>query len=392
MNNKSIASLLPCGIGYLPSFKIIEKIMDIDNSAFVIGGYIRKLLMGKESLDIDIVTAGDIKRLSMALAEEMGGTIVTFKKAGLIRVVSGEFSIDFSSLQGSLYYDLSKRDFTINAIAWSPSEGIVDFFKGITDIKRGIIRAVSPENLRDDPLRLLRAYRFVAEEGFKIHSETKRLIKRLKKTISTVAKERITSELFKILSSPHYRKALRDALADGLIPEIISINSDRLHNNVKSLSGLDRLISSIGSTGLDIPLDHEFSQGLTYRGLLRLERLLYNSNLSKNRLSLSRVIWKRLDSVTRALKTYRKGKGKLKSRTLFDLFYALKESSIDFSLLTGNKKIFLEAKRFLSMKDLIPGNRITEITGLRGRAIGDLLKELRYIQYLEERRAFSKDR
>lgn len=386
---------MPCQKQDFPSSRIIKKVTAMDKSAYIVGGYIRDLLRGKESLDIDIVTGSDIKKLAATIAKRLNGTIVNFKKAGMIRVVSRGISLDFSEIKDSIHNDLSKRDFTINAIAWSPSEGIIDPFKGIDDIKRGIIRAISVENLKDDPLRLLRAYRFVAEEGYRIDPKTRGMIKRLKKTISITADERITSELFKILISPYYMKALKEVFEDGLLRQIISINSDKLLDNIKSLKRMERFIDSLkGLSLLDssltkkeeprgtyIALDNEYSQGLTYRGLLRLERLLLGSKLDKNRLSLSRAIWKRLKAIEEAFRVYIKRKRSISSRILFDIFYRLKEASVDFAILTGRKKIFLEAQRFLQMEDIIPGEKLAEITGLKGEMIGEVLRELRYLQF-----------
>lgn len=378
-----------------PSFRIIKKVTAMDKSAYIVGGYIRNLLKGKESLDIDIVTGSDIKKLAAAIAQRLNGTIVNFKKAGMIRVVSRGITLDFSKIKDSIHNDLSKRDFTINAVAWSPSEGIIDPFKGIDDIKKGIIRAISEENFNDDPLRLLRAYRFVAEEGYRIDPKTRAMIKRLKKAISVTADERITSELFKILISPYYMKALKEVFEDGLLRQIISINSDKLLDNIKSLKRMERFIDSLRglppldstlikrgkSQGIYIALDDEYSQGLTYRGLFRLERLLLGSKLDKNRIILSRAIWKRLQAIEEAFKVYIKGKRSISSRILFDIFYRLKEASVDFSILMGREKIFLEAQRFLQMEDLIPGEKLAELTGLKGEMIGEVLRELRYLRF-----------
>lgn len=386
---------MPCPKQDFPSFHIIKKVTAMDKSAYVVGGYIRNLLKGKESLDIDIVTKSDIKKLAEAIAKRLNGTIVNFKKAGIIRVVSRGVTLDFSELKGSIHNDLSKRDFTINAIAWSPSEGIIDPFKGIDDIKKGIIRAISEENLKDDPLRLLRAYRFIAEEGYRIDPQTRNMIKRLKKEISLTADERITSELFKILISPYYMKSLKEVFEVSLLRQIISINSNKLLDNIKSIKRMERFIDLLKGLppldssltkkeklkGVYIALDDEYSQGLTYRGLLRLERLLLGSKLDKNRIILSRAIWKRLKAIEEAFKVYIKGKRSLGSRIIFDIFYKLKEASVDFSILTGRKKIFLEAQRFLQMEDLIPGERLAEITGLKGEMIGEVLRELRYLQF-----------
>lgn len=367
----------------LQTFRIIKRVMEIDRSAFVVGGYLRELLTGKESMDIDIVSEGDIKRLASSIAEDLKGTMVIFNKAGIIRVVSGNITLDFSKLQGSIKDDLLKRDFTMNAIAWSPSGGVIDLFKGVDDIRMGIVRAISEKNLRDDPLRLLRAYRFVAEKGFRIDNETRRMIRRLRKGIKTTASERITSEFFRILNSRNYIKALKEAFEDGLLREILFIDRDRLSNNIESLSKMDRFIESLKREDLPFALEKEYSQGLTYRGLLRFERLLMGSKLDKNRLTLSRSIGKRVKALTEAFTTFTKESNPLNSKTLFDIFYKLKESSIDLSILTNRKIVFLKARRFLEMKDLIPGDKLAELTGLRGEEIGKLLKKIRYLQFTD---------
>lgn len=369
----------------LQTFRIIKRVMEIDRSAFVVGGYLRELLTGKESMDIDIVSEGDIKRLASSIAEDLKGTVVIFNKAGIIRVVSGNITLDFSKLQGSIKDDLLKRDFTMNAIAWSPSGGVIDLFKGVDDIRMGIVRAISEKNLRDDPLRLLRAYRFVAEKGFRIDNETRRMIRRLRKGIKTTASERITSEFFRILNSRNYIKALKEAFEDGLLREILFIDRDRLSNNIESLSKMDRFIESLKREDLPFALEKEYSQGLTYRGLLRFERLLMGSKLDKNRLTLSRSIGKRVKALTEAFTTFTKESNPLNSKTLFDIFYKLKESSIDLSILTNRKIVFLKARRFLEMKDLIPGDKLAELTGLRGEEIGKLLKKIRYLQFTDMR-------
>jgi len=362
---------------------LIKRVFEIEGKAYIVGGYIRKLQKGQESSDIDIVAENDVERLANILAEDIKGTVVAFKKGGIIRVVSDNITLDFSRIQGSIHDDLGKRDFTINAIAWSPSEGLIDPFDGIGDIKKGIIRAISEKNLRDDPLRLLRAYRFVAEEGYKIDSETRGMIRRLRRELSSTAAERITSELFKILLSPGCVKALGEAFDDGLLREIIDIDRGQLNENIKAISKIDRFIDRLKeSEGFKMAVDQEFSQGLTYRGLLRLERLLMGSDLNKNRLILSRAIWKRLKTVTGAFIVYMKEREKISRKALFDIFYELRDASIDFSILTGSRKIFAEARRFLDMKDIMPGNRIAEITGLKGKKIGDLLKKLRYLQFI----------
>ena len=143
----------------------------------------------------------------------------------MIRIVLRDgMTLDFTELRGKLEDNLRERDFTMNALAWSPNTGISDPTHGIKDIERKVINAISMDNFRNDPLRLLRVYRFVSELGWKADSKTRRMASQLTSNIKKSAPERITQEFLKLLDSKNYQDALKMALDDRLLESFISLS------------------------------------------------------------------------------------------------------------------------------------------------------------------------
>ena len=194
---------------------IIEKLEENGFEGFAVGGCVRDSMLQKEPMDWDITTN--------ALPEEMKQI---FKKTfdtgiahGTITVlmdgegyelttyrIDGNYSDgrhpDSVSFSKNLSEDLCRRDFTINAMAYSHKRGIVDLYKGQEDLKKGIIRAVGEADKRfdEDALRMLRAIRFSAQLGFEIEKATFDAINKKASLLSNVSKERIFVELNKSLS------------------------------------------------------------------------------------------------------------------------------------------------------------------------------------------------
>ena len=360
---------------------LIARVLDACADAFVVGGYIRDLLIGTRSKDIDFIVRGDVRGLISKVLPGERATVIIFKKAMTVRVVVGDYTMDFSELRGSLEDDLSGRDFTMNAIAWSAKEGIIDPLKGRDDIVKQRIRAICESNFVDDPLRLLRAYRFAGELGWKIEGKTRIMTRSLAGLIKLSAAERITSEVIRLLNSPHYLRALKMAAADGLLGEIISVDAARLGDNIRKLSRLDSFIEKRRES-LPISFGDEFSQGLSYIGLLRAERLLCGSTTGRNLLRLSRASLKRLDVIGHLLTAYEKNR-KIDREKLYDLFSEAGEGAMDFALLTRRRGFVREAQRFLAMKGLLSAEKIMEITGMsEGPGLGGLMKEMRKMQFL----------
>lgn len=172
---------------------------------YFVGGVVRDLLMKREIHDVDITCFGiPYTEFAGFLSRELGATYVPFKDN--IRLVKGGFTIDVSKPRGqSLIEDLQKRDFTINNLALSLEGKIIG---NSSDLDDSLIRHVYPSVFDDDPLRILRAFRFVSEAGFDIVSETKCLIADKAYKINSVAKERIYQEIFRFFTGNYFDKAL----------------------------------------------------------------------------------------------------------------------------------------------------------------------------------------
>jgi tRNA nucleotidyltransferase (CCA-adding enzyme) len=210
---------------YLPDEvrKIIAKLNAEGYEAFVVGGCVRDSLLNKTPKDWDITT-NSLPENTKALFDK---TIDTGLKHGTVTAVinnenyeittyriDGEYSdnrrpdsVEFTS---SLKEDLSRRDFTVNALAYNPSLGIIDYFGGIKDLHDEVIRAVrnADERFKEDALRMLRAIRFSAQLDFRIESQTLKAISQNKELINNVSPERVREELTKILISPNPSKLL----------------------------------------------------------------------------------------------------------------------------------------------------------------------------------------
>ncbi len=167
---------------------------------YLVGGSVRDILSGKKPGDFDL-SARDVKTILNDIGRS--GKIVTLdEKEGEYRVVFKGFWVDISKMKGEgIEDDLRKRDFTINSIAVDKNGQIIDPTLGQKDIEKGIIRTISIEHLKSDPLRVLRAFRFYATLGFEIESKTLKWLMEVKGLLNGVSGERIRQEMFLILSS-----------------------------------------------------------------------------------------------------------------------------------------------------------------------------------------------
>ncbi len=203
--------------------------------AYAVGGCIRDTLLGKKPKDWDITTSaspGEVKRVfprtvdtgiqhgtvTVLLGRE-GFEVTTYRVDGNYSDGRHPDSVCFTS---SLLEDLRRRDFTINAMAYNPSRGLVDAFAGQEDLRQGIIRCVGCPEARftEDALRMLRAVRFSAQLGFVIEKGTKQAIEKLAPNLQKVSRERIQMEMIKLLTSPHPEKIL-DAWETGMMEWIM---------------------------------------------------------------------------------------------------------------------------------------------------------------------------
>ena len=193
--------------------EVINLAKETETDVYVVGGYIRDILLKKKSLDIDLVVSEKAESFAKKLAKKINGKCFILHsdlqvyRVAVINNPDLEY-IDISLMQGkNIEDDLSRRDFTINALAVkienfdNIKKNITDCFDGIKDLKKKEIKVVSKKVFNDDPLRMLRAFRFASEYNFKISKETLSLIKKSSSKIITVAGERIKNELFRILNN-----------------------------------------------------------------------------------------------------------------------------------------------------------------------------------------------
>ncbi len=200
---------------------IIDNIRSHGYEAFIVGGCVRDAVLGRIPGDWDITTSAKPEQVK----EIFGKTVDTGLKHGTVTIIKHgkgyevtTYRIDGEYLDGrhpetveftpDLREDLKRRDFTINAMAYSHETGIVDEFEGMEDLKRRVIRCVgrAGDRFTEDALRILRAVRFAAQLDFVIEDETYKAIVKIAPNLTHVSKERIQVELTKLLLSDHPEK------------------------------------------------------------------------------------------------------------------------------------------------------------------------------------------
>lgn len=359
---------------------ITRKVFEQNKNIYLVGGYIRDLLFkNTQSEDLDFVVKKNLKETVNELSIKLKSKVIELKKEHMFRICLKEGkTLDFSSLTGSLPDDLKSRDFTFNAIAWSPKQGIIDPFGGIKDIKKGIIRRILKKNFKNDPLRLLRAYRFSSEFCINIEPKTRHIIRELRNLIRYPACERITLEFLKLLNGECPIKALKMALNDGLLSEIISLSFKDLERNIKTISKIEKNLKLVSK----VFVKNKFTHGLTYKGVLMLEALLSGSK--RNLLSLSTELRKRVEQTNRLIGKFEELSEKKEDIDLFELFYRAGHVLTDLIILTGNMGLLSSLKRFnrIMKKSMLSSEEIMEITCIKGgQELGSMIKELKKLEF-----------
>ena len=231
-----------------PVFRLVGDVAgQLGMRAFVIGGYVRDCLLGRECNDIDIVVEGSGIDFATAVGERSGKNVSYFRNFGTAMLRFGGDEIEFVGARresyrresrkpivenGTLEDDQKRRDFTINAMALSLCKedwgALVDPFGGVRDLAAGIIRTpLDPDTTySDDPLRMLRAVRFAAklstpEHTFSIVPESMESMRRMADRLSILSVERITEELAKMLATPRPSMAFRLLDEAGLLVRIL---------------------------------------------------------------------------------------------------------------------------------------------------------------------------
>lgn len=237
-----------------PIFRVIAKAaQNLHVQSYVIGGYVRDYLLVRKpqkQMDIDIVVLGSGIELAQEVAKLLPGKpkISVFKNFGTAMIKSSGWELEFVGArkesyqkdsrkpaveEGTLTDDQNRRDFTINALALSLSEenfgSLLDPFNGITDLQNKILRTpLNPDvTYSDDPLRMLRAVRFATQLNFTIEEKSFKAIQQNKSRIKIVSKERIISEVHKILAADQpsigFSLLLKLGILEYILPELTAL-------------------------------------------------------------------------------------------------------------------------------------------------------------------------
>jgi len=326
----------------------ISHLLDIKNKqGYIVGGFVRDWLLGRKTNDIDIAVSGDAVTIAREVAREIEGKFVLLDDINEVaRVVviedkqttvisqnreshGAEWHFDFSPFTGDIETDLTRRDFSINAMALELSQFItankttkthsrksasiptekqsslklIDPFSGREDLKDKIVRGVGEQIFETDPARLLRAVRLAAELDFTIEPDTESLIRRYSQAITEVSGERVREELLRLLTLPRAAYYLRYldklGLLLALIPELADSKGveqptthfwDVFDHSLQTVAAIefltresdweysnDAMLSAAPwSDMIDRHLSQEVSSGSNHKVLLKLAGLFHD--------------------------------------------------------------------------------------------------------------------
>ncbi|MBQ7875313.1 MAG: HD domain-containing protein [Oscillospiraceae bacterium] len=236
---------------YLPEEvkKVISMLEEAGFEAYAVGGCVRDSLLGKTPGDYDVTTSAKPEEMKEVFKNEhvietgiKHGTLTVLINKIPIETTTFRVDIDYSDnrhpsrveFTRSLREDLARRDFTVNALAYSEKTGIIDVFGGIPDLEHGIIRCVGnpDERFGEDALRIMRGLRFASVLGFEIEKETADSIERNGSLLKNVSAERLSSELIKFLCGKNAPELLVEHVGtiSVLIPELAVLKGFEQHH------------------------------------------------------------------------------------------------------------------------------------------------------------------
>ena len=238
---------------YLASEEVFVKASELADrlnvKIFLVGGYVRDLILSRKNKDIDILVVGNGPSFAGKISKSLGiKNITTYKNFGTARFIYKGYEFEFVGARkesykdnsrnpvvtdGTFEDDISRRDFTINCIAFSLNKSnfgaLIDLYDGLKDIESTLIKTPLEPGItfNDDPLRIMRAFRFAAQLNFKVDDDTLSAAREMRERLEIVSQERITDEFIKILSSPKPSIGLRylydTEVMNVIFPEIYNL-------------------------------------------------------------------------------------------------------------------------------------------------------------------------
>lgn len=242
-----------------PVFHLVGEAADsLGRECYVVGGYVRDIMLRRPSTDVDFVTVGSGIEVASEVARRLKGShLSVFRNYGTAQVKRRSVELEFVGARKESYHresrnpvvedgtlddDIARRDFTVNAMALCVNAGrfgeLIDRYNGIDDLRRGLIRTpLDPDvTFSDDPLRMMRAIRFATQLGFEIVDETFNAIRRNARRIEIISKERVAEELMKIMRSPQpsrgWQLLFRSGLLKIIFPELAALRGIDVVNGV----------------------------------------------------------------------------------------------------------------------------------------------------------------
>ncbi|MCL2574972.1 MAG: HD domain-containing protein [Defluviitaleaceae bacterium] len=409
--------------------EIIEKLQVAGFEAFAVGGCVRDSLLGKTPLDWDITTPALPSEITQIFGEckqiQIGsrhGTVAVKSHGQYYEIttyrIDGTYGDgrrpDQVSFTSDLREDLRRRDFTINAIAYSPKNGLVDYFGGIDDLRASLIRCVgnATERFAEDYLRIIRAYRFAAVLGFSLEENTQAAAVVGRCNLDKIARERIGAELSKLLVAQNFNgiKVFLNDCADVILPDFAKLRGveqsnayhlyDVYEHTLEVLRNTppvlhQRLAAIFHDTGKpqtkttdDKGIDHfyshaKFSAELATKALRHLcfDNIIKNDTVNIIRLhdnivrpdktGIKRFINKHGAQTLRELLIFQRADNLAKSDKAADRLYTIAKTSTLFEEIISSHEP-------VSIKDLaLSGKDIIRLTGLNeGKEIGEILTKL----------------
>ncbi len=246
---------------------VIEKLETAGFEAYAVGGCVRDCLLGKIPHDWDLTTSALPNEIENVFKEYK--TVDVGSKYGTIIVIVNDHPIEITtfrtesgyfdnrhpssvSFSKSLEDDLKRRDFTINALAYSPSKGIIDMFNGVSDLNSRIIRCVGDAKVRfeEDALRIMRALRFSATLGFSIDPETITAAFSCRRLLFNISAERIASELRRMImaNDPSHVLRIFKGIIGIIIPELIPAFDFKQNNPYHCYDVWEHTLSAISQS------------------------------------------------------------------------------------------------------------------------------------------------
>ena len=409
--------------------KILNKLNKC-GKGYIVGGAIRDILLGLKPKDVDFATNLSYETLKTLFSEYTPKE--TGKSFGVLRIRINNIDYEIAKFRKDIYgkekkvsfvddikNDLARRDFTINAMAYNQKEGIIDLYNGQKDIENRIINFIgnAEERIIEDPLRVLRAFRFMSRLNFSLSENTIEAIKKQKDLLKNIPEERITMEFSKLLLGENIKNTLTlmkdTGVLELIIPEFKATYDFNQCNPHHNLDLFNHIINVVSKVPADLELRysallHDIAKPIVQtfdeKGIAHYKtHEIVGADMARDILTRLKLPVKLIDTVVEIIKKHMvlykditdKKFNKLLSEMGYDNLWRLIEHSIADNSSKNNEvvstendlherlKRAVEKQMQVTVNDLaINGKDLIEL-GFNGKEIGEIKKEL-LDKYLSE--------